>query len=222
MSEIPFRTSEASDSVVSKAVVNRLSLYLREILYLLREGHETVSSTVVGSRLGISDAQVRKDLANFGQFGHPGIGYHSAELVARIRQILGTDRQWRVGLVGLGNLGRALLRHRGFADQGFQIVAAFDSDRAKLNGRFEGIATYPAEGMEDTIRRLGIRLGIMAVPSAEAQSVAGVLVRAGVEGIMNFAPVNVIVPPGVSKVEIDLAIELEQLSFAVVNRGETA
>src|ERR1700752_1170742 len=116
------------DGPVPKAVVNRLSLYLRELQRLIRDGHETTSSSQLGKLLGFTDAQVRKDLAYFGHFGQPGIGYRCSELIDEIRSILGTDRQWTVTLIGVGNLGRALLRYRGFAAQGFRIVAAVDVD----------------------------------------------------------------------------------------------
>lgn len=215
------------DAVVPKAVVNRLSLYLRELSHLIREGQETTSSTQLGSRLGLTDAQIRKDLAYFGQFGYPGIGYRCGELVKEIRQILGTDRAWRVGIVGLGNLGTALLGHGGFAHQGFEVAAAFDVDTERLAAyRKEAISAsipvYHYDRIDEIVKKEEIRLGILAVPAAAAQTVADALVEAGIEGIMNFAPVTISLPPTVSKVAVDLAIELEQLSFAVVNRGKNA
>ncbi len=207
---------------VPKAVVSRLSLYLRELSHLLREGSQTTSSTVLGSRLGLTDAQIRKDLAYFGQFGYPGIGYRCDELVQQIRRILGTDRDWPVAIVGLGNLGTALIGHRGFAQQGFRVTAVFDVDRAKIDRKIDGIAVYHFDDLERVVQADGIRLGILAVPAAAAQTVADRLVAAGIEGILNFAPVTISLPPTVSKVAVDLAIELEQLSFAVVNRLENS
>ena len=205
---------------VPKAVVSRLSLYLRELSHLIREGQETTSSTQLGARLGLTDAQIRKDLAYFGQFGYPGIGYKCHELVKEIRRILGTDRDWPVGIVGLGNLGTALLGHRGFADQGFRVLAGFDVDPAKIGRDFAGIQVHHFDQLEEVFRSEGIRLAILAVPAAAAQEVADRLVDAGVLGILNFAPVTLNLPPSVSKVAVDLAIELEQLSFAVVNQLE--
>lgn len=207
--------------IVPKAVVSRLSLYLRELSHLIREGQETISSTQLGSRLGLTDAQIRKDLAYFGQFGYPGIGYRCEELVAEIRQILGTDRAWRVGIVGLGNLGTALLGHGGFADQGFKVAAAFEVDPARLAEETTGVPIYHFDKLAEIVKKEDIRLGILAVPAAAAQTVADAMVEAGVEGIMNFAPVTISIPSTVSKVAVDLAIELEQLSFAVVNRGKS-
>ena len=203
---------------VPKAVVSRLSLYLRELSHLIRDGHKTTSSTQLGERLGLTDAQIRKDLAYFGQFGYPGIGYRCDELVTEIRRILGTDRDWAVGIVGLGNLGTALIGHQGFAEQGFRVTAAFETDAAKVGMTLGGVPVYHIDQLSEVVKKDGIRLGILAVPAKAAQPVAQRLVEAGVEGILNFAPVTLSLPPTVSRVAVDLAIELEQLSFAVVNR----
>ncbi|MEZ6115077.1 MAG: redox-sensing transcriptional repressor Rex [Pirellulaceae bacterium] len=210
-------SGKTSDSV-PQAVVNRLSLYLRELQHLLRDGHETTSSTQLGKLLGFTDAQVRKDLAYFGQFGYPGIGYKCEELVTAIRRILGTDRDWPIGLVGVGNLGRALLGYRGFSTQGFRLVAAFDEDQNKVSKNINGIPIFHISDLKTVARQMHLKLGIVAVPGPAAQAVADDLVEAGVEGIMNFAPVTISLPDTVRLVAVDLAIELEQLSFAVVNR----
>jgi redox-sensing transcriptional repressor len=218
MSASPDKNEEPVDLQVPKAVVSRLSLYLRELQHLVRDGHETTSSSQLGSLLGFSDAQVRKDLAYFGHFGHPGIGYRSAELISAIRRILGTDRDWPVVIVGTGNLGRALLGYKGFSHQGFRIVAAFDVDPAKVGTTIEGVSVLHLNELTDVVQQNQIKLGLIAVPAATAQIVSDRLVAAGVEGIVNFAPVTLVLPPGVSLVGVDLAIELEQLSFSVVNR----
>ena len=210
-------SGKTSDSV-PQAVVNRLSLYLRELQHLLRDGHETTSSTQLGRLLGFTDAQVRKDLAYFGQFGYPGIGYKCEELVTAIRRILGTDRDWPIGLVGVGNLGRALLGYKGFSTQGFRLVAAFDEDQNKVSKNINGIPIFHISDLKTVARQMHLKLGIVAVPGPAAQAVADDLVEAGVEGIMNFAPVTISLPDTVRLVAVDLAIELEQLSFAVVNR----
>jgi redox-sensing transcriptional repressor len=214
--------SAGQEGGVPKAVVSRLSRYLRELQHLLRQGSETTSSTQLGKTLGFTDAQVRKDLAYFGQFGYPGIGYRCEELIREIRQILGTDRSWPVALVGVGNLGRALLRYRGFTTQGFRITAAFDTDPSKVGVEAEGVPVHHVDRLPQVIRGQGIRLAIIAVPASEAQAVAQRLMEAGVDGLLNFAPVTLSLPGPVNIVEVDLAIELEQLSFAVVNRGAKA
>ena len=206
------------DGQVPKAVVSRLSLYLRELQRLLRDGHETISSTQLGKMLGFTDAQVRKDLAYFGQFGYPGIGYRCPELVAKIREILGTNQAWPLAIVGLGNLGRALLGYRGFTHQGFRVAAAFDVDPGKVGQQFEGIPVYHLDQVGQIIPQLQIRLAIIAVPAPAAQKVADAVVKAGVDGVLNFAPVTITVPKHVQLEAVDLAIELEQLSFAVVNK----
>ena len=208
------------ESAVPRAVVSRLSLYLRELQHLVNEGNATTNSTQLGSLLGFTDAQVRKDLANFGQFGYPGIGYRCEELIAAVKKILGTDRFWPVAMVGLGNLGRALLRYRGFNEQGFRIAAAFDVDAEKVGNAVEGVEVFHLDHLAEVVAAKGIRLAIVAVPAAAAQNVADSLVAAGVVGVLNFAPVTLVLPVHVSRVGVDLAIELEQLSFAVVNRPE--
>lgn len=211
--------SRPDPTSVPNAVVNRLSLYLRELQHLIGEGHDTISSSQLGQRLGFTDAQVRKDLAHFGHFGHPGIGYRCEELVKAIRHILGTDRQWQVALVGVGNLGRALLGYRGFEKQGFRIIAAFDIDPDETSETIDGVVVHHIDQIEQVLAKEKIELGLVAVPAAQAQEVADKLVAAGVTGILNFAPVTLTVPAGVSKVGVDLARELEQVTFAVANRN---
>ena len=222
MSQSNRNSRNASDSGVPQAVVSRLSLYLRELQHLVREGHETTSSTRLGRLLGFTDAQVRKDLAYFGQFGHPGVGYRTLELITAIKRILGTDKSWPVALVGIGNLGRALIGYRGFHQQGFQIVAAFDADPQKLESDFYGIPVYAMDELPGVVQEFGIRLAALAVPNTAAQEVADQLVAAGLRGILNFAPVTLSLPADVQIVAVDLAIELEQLTFAVVNRAVNA
>lgn len=202
-----------------KAVVSRLSLYLRELQRLVASGQETTNSTQLGSLLGLTDAQVRKDLAHFGQFGYPGIGYRCAELMDEIRRILGTDQSWPVAMVGIGNLGRALIGYRGFGNQGFRIVAGFDVDFQKINRDIEGIPVYHLDQMPALVHQLAIRLAILAVPATAAQAVAEQVVEAGIEGVLNFAPVTIALPASVRTVRVDLAMELEQLSFAVINKA---
>lgn len=201
---------------VPKAVVSRLSLYLRELQHWQREGKETVSSTQLGRLLGFTDAQVRKDLAYFGQFGYPGIGYKCQELIDAIRSILGTDRSWPVALVGCGHLGRALMGYKGFQQQGFDIVAAFDSDPKKIGEPLGEMRIADIKNFPEIADKLSIRLVILSVPAAVAQRVVEALVDSGITGILNFAPVTLSLPNHVRVIEVDLAIEFEQLAFAVV------
>jgi redox-sensing transcriptional repressor len=204
---------------VPKAVVSRLSLYLRELQHLVRDGHQRTSSSQLGRLLGFSDAQVRKDLAYFGHFGHPGIGYRCDDLIKAVRKILGTDRDWPVAMIGTGNLGHALLGYKGFSHQGFRIVAAFDIDPQRVGETIEGVKVFHLDHLATVAEEQKIKLGMIAVPASAAQAVADRLVAAGIEGIVNFAPVTISLPDTVRHVGVDLAIELEQLSFSVVNRA---
>lgn len=196
-------------------MVSRLSLYLRELQQLSRSGHATISSSKLGRRLGVTDAQVRKDFAYFGQFGYPGIGYKCDELSDQIRKILGTDQIWPVALVGCGNLGQALLGYRGFSKQGFEVVAAFDIAADLVGNQIEGIPIHHLDDLAQIRQQHHIQIAILAVPAAKANLAVAHIVDAGITGIMNFAPVTLSIPKNVNIVEVDLAKELEQLSFAV-------
>jgi redox-sensing transcriptional repressor len=200
---------------LSRASVGRLSLYLRRLEELLREGTTRVSSSRLGEALGVTDAQVRKDLASLGNLGHPGIGYAAPELVTAIRRVLGIDRPWAVALVGVGNLARALLRYQGFVERGFRIVALFDSDPVKVGQRVDGLVIHSPEDMGRVIAATGAELGVLSVPSEGSQGVADALIAAGIRGLLNFAPQVLRVPPGVSVVSVDLTVQLEQLAFLV-------
>ncbi len=197
-----------------------MSLYLRELQHLMREGRKTISSNKLGRQLGITDAQVRKDFAYFGQFGYPGIGYRCAELVDEIRHILGTDRIWPAAMVGVGNLGQALLGYRGFQCQGFSVQAAFDIDPRIVGQEICGLTVFHLDAMSEIVARHAIQLAILAVPADAASPVAEALVASGITGVLNFAPVTLNLPKSVSVVGVDLAMELEQLAFAVVSKTE--
>ena len=198
--------------------VRRLSLYLRQLEGLWRDNQRTVSSKQLGSTLKLTDAQVRKDLAYFGQFGHPGIGYDVEELITKIRRILGTDRMWNVILVGAGNLGMALSAHRGFGKKGFRIVGVFDTDPRKIGQpvpSLEDVTIQPTAEIAATVREKDVRLAIVAVPAEAAQEIADALTTAGVRGLLNFAPISLDVKTPVAVSSVDLAVQLEQLSFLV-------
>jgi redox-sensing transcriptional repressor len=213
------RERSSGEARPSRATARRLSLYLRHLEPLLREGIAKVSSGQLGDALGVTDAQVRKDFAYLGGLGHPGVGYPTEALIGAIRRALGIDRQWKVAIVGVGNLARALLRYRGFRQQGFRIVALFDIDPDKVGQRVEGLEVYPTERMPAVIAETRAELGLITVPAEAAQTVADGLGAAGVQGLLNFAPVVVRPPRGVSLVSVDLAIQLEQLAFLVQMRG---
>src|SRR4051812_2555259 len=151
------------DKPAPKAVVGRVSLYLRQLEACARRNQETISSSQLGASLGIGDAQVRKDLAFFGQFGYPGIGYRTEELTGALRRILGIDRVWPTAMVGLGNLGRALIKYRGFRSRGFQIVALFDNDPKKIGTTASGLPVRPLDDLGRTVGEMGIELAILSV-----------------------------------------------------------
>jgi redox-sensing transcriptional repressor len=199
-------------------VVGRVSLYLRQLEAFQRQGHTTVSSSQLGAALTINNAQVRKDLAFFGQFGYPGIGYRIEELIAALRHILGIDRDWPLALVGLGNLGRALLKYRGFRSRGFHIVALFDNDPTKIGQVYDGLTVEPLDALRRTVAGRGISLAVLSVPADAAQRVADLMVGSGILGILNFAPVTLNVPPSVNVVGVDLSVQLEHLAYKVQNR----
>lgn len=209
------REGTGTEQRLSRASVGRFSLYLRHLESLLREGALKVSSGQLGEALGITDAQVRKDLAWLGSLGHPGVGYVTVELIEAIRRILGVDRTWLAALVGVGNLGRALLRYRGFEQRGFRLVALFDDDPAKVGQVVEGLTIHGADAIERVVRETGAELGLLAVPSEAGQPMADALVAAGIRGLLNFAPVMLRVPPEVRLVSVDLTVQLEQLAFLV-------
>ncbi len=195
--------------------VRRISLYLRQLEAFSRKDRRTVSSKQLGESLSLTDAQVRKDLAYFGQFGHPGIGYNVDELITKLRQALGTDKTWNVLLVGAGNLGRALMAYRGFESKGFKLVAVFDGDASKIGKQAGPHLIQPLTELGRTTRAQSIRVAIVAVPAEAAQDVADQLVEAGIRGILNFAPVSLNVPASVTVNSVDLAVQMEQISFAV-------
>jgi redox-sensing transcriptional repressor len=205
----------SSEPRMSRASVARFSLYLRSLEEFSRQGLEKISSGRLGASLAIRDAQVRKDLAYLGSLGHPGVGYPVAELIAAIRHVLGIDRPWRIALAGVGNLARALLRYRGFREQGFRVVALFDADATKIGQVVEGLEVFSPDRMPAIIAETRAELGALAVPSEAAQRVADQLAAAGVRGILNFAPVVLRLPPHVCLVSVDLTVQFEQLAFLV-------
>ena len=207
-------------STISPLTVKRLSLYLRCLDNLAGQGMTTISSRQLGDALGLTAAQVRKDLAQFGQFGRPGVGYQVADLTDKLRVIFGTDKSWNVALVGVGSLGRALLRYRGFRLKGFQLTAAFDRAPGKIGRKFGGVVVQSMSRLAEVVKANQVRLAMLAVPAEAAQDVADQLCRAGIRGILNFAPVNLNVPAGVAVIPVDLAVQIEQLSYFVSSANE--
>ncbi len=200
---------------IPEPTVRRLSLYLRELRTREDGGEATISSKQLGGALGFTDAQVRKDLALFGQFGHPGVGYRIDELTERLRKILGKDRQWNACIVGAGNIGRALMPYGRFRREGFDIVAIFDRDPHVVGTNVGEHKVRPLDDLRALVRERGIRIGIIAVPGEAAQATADRLVQAGVIGILNFAPRRLELGERVNVVNVDFTVALEQLAFQI-------
>lgn len=211
---MPQRKSTPRTSI-PKPAARRLSLYLRELSSRLEQGEETVSSKALGRTLGLTDAQVRKDLALFGQFGHPGRGYVISDLIDSLRKIMGRDRAWRACVVGAGNIGRALVSYDRFRREGFEMVAVFDGNPALAGSDVGGMKVRPMADLSAVVAAERINLGIVAVPRDAAQQVADALVAAGVRGILNFAPRRIEVREGIGIVSVDFTVALEQLAFQV-------
>jgi redox-sensing transcriptional repressor len=200
---------------IPRPTVKRLSLYLRELETGTEQDLQTISSKQLGQVLGLTDAQVRKDLAYFGQFGHPGIGYRVSELTDRLRAILQTDRTWNTAIVGAGKVGRALMAYERFHRKGFEIAAVFDSNPQVIGQEIAGHRVRPMSELPQLVRDRDIKIGIITVPAEAAQPVVDALINAGVTGILNFAPVRLEVRDAVSITSVDFSVSLEQLAFQI-------
>jgi len=203
---------------ISQKVIPRLSRYYRILFEHI--GGDIVSSKELADISGYTAAQVRKDLGYFGQFGCPGRGYNIDELKSSIRRILGLDRKWNVALVGVGNLGMALLGYKGFKEQGFDIVAAFDNDPAKLGKIIKGVEIFHSDVMCTVMVQRKIDMAILTVPRESAQAIAEEAVRCGAKAVLNFAPINLKLPATVKVRNIDMSIEIENLSFLISKQAE--
>ena len=206
-----------TDKRISESTIRRLSVYLRALSLLQKEGVETVSSKELASHEKLTPAQVRKDLSVFGSFGTRGLGYPVSELRNHIAKILGIDRVWKVGLFGIGNIGSALVSYKEFVRQGFQIVKLFDNDQRKIGSNHKGIIVSDIGNLDQEIKEAGLEIAIVAVPATVAQYIVDDIVAAGIKAILNFAPINLKVPPDVYLRNENMSMELEYLSFAVVN-----
>ena len=200
-------------SKIPEMTIRRLSVYTRCLLHLEEDGIKTISSQELAERFNLNSAQVRKDLAYFGEFGVRGIGYYVSGLKAELQKILGLDREWAVALVGLGNLGAALFRYKGFGRQGFRIAAIFDDDAAKAGRELDAVPIFQSRDLAREVKARAIQIAIVAVPADAAQAVTDQLVAAGIKAVLNFAPARLKVPRDVRLKDVDLSIELETLSF---------
>ena len=202
-----------TSSSIPDIVIGRLPLYLRALGRLRQEGETVTSSHELGRRLDISSAQIRKDLSHFGGFGKQGTGYQIAFLIERLQDVLQVNQEWMVVVVGAGNLGSAISNYRGFQDRGFRIAHVFDISPEKVGQRLGGYEVLPVSAMREAIQRDDIRIAMLAVPAEHAQTVADQVVKAGVRAILNYAPINIVVPASVQVQYIDPVTHLQRMTY---------
>jgi redox-sensing transcriptional repressor len=202
---------------IAESTVRRLSLYLRFLEDFEAQGHQTISSGELAAQGGTTSAQVRKDLSFFGSFGKRGLGYSVSALSSSLREILGLSRQWNVVIVGAGKIGAALAQYRGFRERGFKVVGVYDVDPARIGRSLDDVVVRDQRELEADIPALGADMALIAVPGDAAQSLVDRLVKAGVRAILNFAPAPIQVPPDVALRSVNMALELEILSYALVS-----
>jgi len=201
-------------SKIPTATITRLSIYSRYLEALAQEGVKIIASDKLAERCGINPAQIRKDLAYFGEFGIRGVGYFVKELLFEIKRILGLNKTWKMALVGIGNLGSALLAHQNFIRQGYEFAAVFDIDPAKVGRRLpSGQVIHLLDEMEKVVKENGIEIGVIATPSGKAQEVAQRLINAGVKAILNFAPSQLQIIEGMSVENVDFTVKLDNLAY---------
>ena len=209
--------SESKKKKISESTIHRLSLYYRVLSILEKENYETVSSKELAKREKLTPAQVRKDLSFFGSFGTRGLGYPVSELKKQIAEILGLNRGWNVALIGVGNIGSALVGYKEFQRQGFNIKLIFDNDQRKIGSNHKGIIVSDIKNLERDLKENNIQIVVVAVPATVAQYIVDDVVKAGIMAILNFASVNLKVPDDVFLRNENMSMELEYLSFALSN-----
>ena len=202
-----------TDRVIPDIVIGRMPLYLRSLQRMAAEGRQVTSSQELGERLGISAAQIRKDLSQFGEFGKQGTGYQIEYLIEQIQSILHVDREWDIAVVGAGDIGSAIARYRGFADRGFCVKMVFDNDPEKVGQKVGEFTVQDTSNLENAIREGWIKIAMVAVPASHAQEAVDQLVRAGVKAILNYAPISINVPPGVYMQYIDPSVHLQRMTY---------
>ncbi len=199
--------------VIPDIIVSRLPIYLRALRHMQEQGQQTTNSQELGEQVGISAAQIRKDLSQFGEFGKQGTGYRIAFLIDKLREILHVRNVWDVAIVGAGDMGHALARYQGFINRGFHVTMVFDNDPAKIGQVIGSLTVLDANKMVETIREAGIQIAMLTVPAAAAQGVADKLVEAGVKAILNYAPISLNVPEGVRLQYLDPSIGLQRMTY---------
>ena len=207
---------------IPDVVIDRLPVYARALALLDDQGREVVNSQELGKRLGVTPAQIRKDLSYFGRFGKQGRGYNVARLLAELREILGLTRDWSMVLVGVGQLGHAIVSYAGFKPQGFHIVEIFDADPSIVGTTIDGLTIRHVDTLPDVLRGRAVDIGIVAVPGSAAQGVVDVLVQAGLKAILNYAPIAAQVPSDVRVKDIDPVLALQSMTFHVKSLSPSA
>jgi redox-sensing transcriptional repressor len=194
-------------------VIGRLPIYLRALSLMAATGQEITSSHELGEKLGISSAQIRKDLSHFGEFGKQGTGYRISHLIEQLRRILKVDREWPVALIGIGDVGQALVRYNGFRDRGFHIALVFDTDPAKVGQSIGDIMIQDIATLPDVVREQDVQIAMIAAPARVAQDIADLCVKGGVRAILNYAPINLAVPENVYVQYIDPVTHLQRMTY---------
>ncbi|MGD8462390.1 MAG: redox-sensing transcriptional repressor Rex [Anaerolineae bacterium] len=198
---------------VPDIVVGRLPIYLRALNYLLDEGHTITASKDLAQRLGISSAQIRKDLSHFGEFGKQGMGYDIAHLRDQLRRILNADRVWNIALIGAGDLGHAIAHYAGWEGKGFHMVCVFDNNPQKIGRNLGNFEICDISSLSDRVQAMDVKIAIVAVPAQAAQAVVDLLVASGIKAILNYAPITVKVPSDVQVQYIDPVVHLQRMTF---------
>ena len=202
------------ESKIPDATIERIALYSRPLERLIQKGEQLVSSERLAELCNVNPAQVRKDLSYFGEFGVRGIGYDVQDLLKEIRKILVSDREWKMGIVGIGNLGMALVENANFAKRGYKFVAAFDVDPQKIGKELPcGLVIQPVEDLKTLRQDLGIEVGVIATQPSQAQSAADMLIEAGIKAILNFSPVQLRQPKGCLLENVDFSVKLDDLAY---------
>jgi redox-sensing transcriptional repressor len=196
-------------------IIGRLPVYLRALRRMQSQGKQTTSSQELGEQVGVSAAQIRKDLSQFGEFGKQGTGYNIPFLVDKLREILKVDRAWDVAVVGMGDMGHAIARYQGFTDRGFRVAMLFDNDPAKIGQELGEFVIRDMGELGPAVRQAGIKIAMLCVPAAVAQEVANQLVEAGVKAILNYAPINLSVPAGVRVQYLDPSTALQRMTYYI-------
>ena len=200
-------------SDIPDIVIGRLPIYLRALTQLSEQGHEITSSHELGQRLGISSAQIRKDLSHFGEFGKQGTGYQISHLQAQLKQILQVDREWPMVVIGAGDLGRAIAHYGGFVQRGFRVVAIFDNAPSKIGTASQDLKVLDTKQLKSVIQERSVKIAVIAVPAQFAQQVCDALVEAGVVAVLNYAPITLSVPDTVHVQYIDPVTDLQRMTY---------